>query len=190
MVGDGLNDAPALAAAHASLSPVTAAHLAQASADALFLGERLQPVADALALARRAAPSCGRICGIAVVYNLVAVPLAIIGLVTPLIAAAAMSGSSVLVTLNALRARIGAMEPAAASPVRRKRRRAPPFAASIARGPGEKPVMNILVYLLPIALSLGLLGLGAFLWSLKSGQYEDLDGAAVRILDDDDVRRG
>jgi cbb3-type cytochrome oxidase maturation protein len=50
--------------------------------------------------------------------------------------------------------------------------------------------MNILVYLLPIALSLGLLGLGAFLWSLKSGQYEDLDGAAVRILDDDDVRRG
>lgn len=49
--------------------------------------------------------------------------------------------------------------------------------------------MNVLVYLLPIALSLGLLGLGAFLWSLKSGQYEDLDGAAVRILDDDDVRR-
>jgi cbb3-type cytochrome oxidase maturation protein len=50
--------------------------------------------------------------------------------------------------------------------------------------------MNVLVYLLPIALSLGLLGLGAFLWSLKSGQYEDLDGAAVRILDDDDVQRG
>ncbi|PSC06861.1 cbb3-type cytochrome oxidase assembly protein CcoS [Alsobacter soli] len=50
--------------------------------------------------------------------------------------------------------------------------------------------MNVLVYLLPIALSLGLLGLGAFLWSLKSGQYDDLDGAAVRILDDDDVRRG
>ncbi|WP_406854523.1 MULTISPECIES: cbb3-type cytochrome oxidase assembly protein CcoS [unclassified Alsobacter] len=50
--------------------------------------------------------------------------------------------------------------------------------------------MNILVYLLPIALSLGLLGLGAFLWSLKSGQYDDLDGAAVRILDDDDVRKG
>ncbi|GGH28808.1 nitrogen fixation protein FixS [Alsobacter metallidurans] len=49
--------------------------------------------------------------------------------------------------------------------------------------------MNVLVYLLPIALSLGLLGLGAFLWSLKSGQYDDLDGAAVRILDDDDVRR-
>ncbi|MFO1147254.1 MAG: cbb3-type cytochrome oxidase assembly protein CcoS [Alsobacter sp.] len=49
--------------------------------------------------------------------------------------------------------------------------------------------MNVLVYLLPIALGLGLLGLGAFLWSLKSGQYDDLDGAAARILDDDDIRR-
>jgi cbb3-type cytochrome oxidase maturation protein len=49
--------------------------------------------------------------------------------------------------------------------------------------------MNVLVYLLPIALGLGLLGLGAFLWSLKSGQYDDLDGAAVRILDDDDIKR-
>jgi len=47
--------------------------------------------------------------------------------------------------------------------------------------------MNVLVYLLPIALGLGLLGLGAFLWSLKSGQYDDLDGAAARILDDNDL---
>ena len=49
--------------------------------------------------------------------------------------------------------------------------------------------MNVLVYLLPIALGLGLMGLGAFLWALKSGQYDDLDGAAARILDDDDVRK-
>lgn len=49
--------------------------------------------------------------------------------------------------------------------------------------------MNVLIYLLPIALGLGLLGLGAFLWSLKSGQYDDLDGAAARILDDDDLRK-
>ncbi|WP_162652210.1 cbb3-type cytochrome oxidase assembly protein CcoS [Lentilitoribacter sp. Alg239-R112] len=46
--------------------------------------------------------------------------------------------------------------------------------------------MNVLIYLIPIALGLGALGLGAFLWSLKSGQYEDLDGAAARILEDDD----
>ena len=48
--------------------------------------------------------------------------------------------------------------------------------------------MNVLIYLLPIALSLGLMGLIAFLWSLRSGQYEDLEGAALRILDDDDLR--
>ena len=46
--------------------------------------------------------------------------------------------------------------------------------------------MNALLYLIPIALFLGLLGLAAFLWSLRSGQYEDLDGAAERILFDDD----
>lgn len=46
--------------------------------------------------------------------------------------------------------------------------------------------MNVLVYLLPVALLLGLIGLAAFLWSLKSGQYDDLDGAAERILFDDD----
>jgi len=48
--------------------------------------------------------------------------------------------------------------------------------------------MNVLVYLVPLALLLGLIGLGGFLWSLRSGQYEDLDGAAVRMLSDDDVK--
>jgi cbb3-type cytochrome oxidase maturation protein len=47
--------------------------------------------------------------------------------------------------------------------------------------------MNVLIYLVPIALMLGLIGLLAFLWSLKSGQYDDLEGAAVRILPDDDI---
>ncbi len=46
--------------------------------------------------------------------------------------------------------------------------------------------MSALIYLIPAALLLGLLGLGAFLWALKSGQFEDLDGAAHRILLDDD----
>ena len=48
--------------------------------------------------------------------------------------------------------------------------------------------MNVLIYLLPMALGLGLTGLSAFLWSLQSGQYDDLDGAALRVLSDDDVR--
>ncbi len=47
--------------------------------------------------------------------------------------------------------------------------------------------MNVIIYLLPMALGLGLIGLFAFLWSLRSGQYDDLDGAALRVLSDDDV---
>ena len=49
--------------------------------------------------------------------------------------------------------------------------------------------MNVLIYLLPMALGLGLLGLFAFLWALKSGQYNDVDGAALRVLSDDDIEK-
>jgi len=89
MVGDGLNDAPALATGHASLSPATAVDISQTAADAVFQGDRLAPVVETLKVARASS----------------FVPLAMAGYVTPLVAAIAMSTSSIIVTANAVRLR-------------------------------------------------------------------------------------
>ncbi len=105
MVGDGLNDTAALAAAHASISPASALDAARVASDIVLLGTDLSPIADACRTAEKATKRIRENFRIATIYNVIAVPLAVAGLATPLIAALAMSTSSITVSLNALRLR-------------------------------------------------------------------------------------
>lgn len=136
MVGDGINDAPALTSAHVSIAPASAADVGRSATDIIFLRDGLNAVVRAIAVSKMASKLIRQNFGLAIAYNIVAVPLAIFGYATPLVAALAMSSSSILVTLNALRLRFA--KPAVDDEVLSPLKTANPQNLSVHRGISEQ----------------------------------------------------
>lgn len=106
MIGDGINDSAALAAAHASIAPSTALDAARNAADVVLIRPSLAPLPELFEVSRKAVALSQQNFAIATAYNVIAIPIALMGYATPLVAALAMSASSITVLLNAMRVRL------------------------------------------------------------------------------------
>ena len=163
MLGDGLNDAPVIAQADVSIALAGGSMLAQARADFIVLNSRLADVEYALSTAHRARRIVRQNLGWAFVYNVVIIPLAAFGIVSPALAAAGMAASSLGVIANALRA-----------PQRAHRRSAATLSVAAS-------CMESLYLLIPLSVLLVLAIAGILVWAVDLGQFERLDDAGARF---------
>ena len=182
MVGDGINDAPVLGGAGVSIAMSRGSALALASSDLVLVGDSLQALPAAFAVARRARRVIRQNLLWAAGYNLTAMPLAALGWVPPWLAAIGMSLSSIVVVLNSLRLM------RSATPVHPADRHPTAAAIDASAAVRQFAAMSIIFVLIPVSLVLVGLGLWAFFWAVRNGQFDELDSPAWDILVDDEPK--
>ena len=186
MVGDGVNDAAALALADVGIAVLGGTGASIVAADVVLTREGTAPLLDLLTGARSVFRVIARNLGLSLAYNAAGATLAVLGLVGPLLAAVLMPASSLTVTLSSALSRTFVGRAASGGGF------TPPQRAGSLRGAAQPPQkrgapMELILVLLPFALLFAGIALALFVWAARSGQFDDLETPAVRILFDDET---